>query len=191
MAKICSIDGCGRKHYAKSLCKKHYQRLHRNGSLLKPVREQNAVVHAFIVEHPLEYNSYRAMFYRCTNKSSPDYKNYGGRGIKICDRWHGEYGFVFFLQDLGKRPDGKHGGMPKYSIDRINPDGDYCPENCRWSDWYTQAAHRRSEGDVPGVYKRGHSFVANIQNKTTRKTKTFKTLDEAIAQRRKWEKELL
>ena len=59
---------------------------------------------------------------RCNGCNRPDYKHYGGRGIKVCDRWN-DYGK--FLQDLGECPQGG-------SLERINVDGDYCPENCKW-----------------------------------------------------------
>ncbi len=65
---------------------------------------------------------WRMMKDRCYNEKSKSYHLYGGRGIKVSDRWHS---FSNFLDDMAARP-------PKYQLDRIDPDGDYTPDNCRW-----------------------------------------------------------
>jgi len=64
-----------------------------------------------------------------------NYKNYGGRGIKICPEW---MDFKNFVRDMGDKP------SPKHSIDRINNDGDYCKENCRWATSFDQAQNKRN-----------------------------------------------
>lgn len=88
------------------------------------------------LKHIREFRSWGAMQRRCLNPKDICFRYYGGRGIKICDRWLGPGGFVNFLKDMGKRPEGK-------TLDRRNPEGDYTPENCRWASPKTQTDNRR------------------------------------------------
>lgn len=82
-----------------------------------------------------EYNSWRSMRARCLFKSHEAYKNYGGRGIKICDRWVNS--FDNFLEDMGPRPEGK-------TLDRIDVNKGYYKENCKWSNPLEQSNNRRN-----------------------------------------------
>jgi hypothetical protein len=83
------------------------------------------------------YWTYAGMKARCYNRRHPRYPEWGGRGIKVCDRWlERSTGFANFVADMGERP-------TRTSIDRINNDGDYTPENCRWATPSQQSFNRR------------------------------------------------
>ncbi len=71
-----------------------------------------------------EYQTWLGMWQRCGNPRSTNFKNYGGRGIKVCERWQK---FENFIADMGRRPSAEH------SIERKDHDGDYCSENCVWA----------------------------------------------------------
>lgn len=81
-----------------------------------------------------EYQAWAHMRQRCTNPNSKDFKNYGGRGIGICARWES---FESFLSDMGSRP------TPQHTVDRINNENNYGPDNCRWATRAEQNSNTR------------------------------------------------
>lgn len=85
-----------------------------------------------------EYYSWNHMMMRCTNKNHHAWKDYGGRGITVCERWKS---FENFYEDMGERPIGK-------SIDRIDNDGNYEPKNCKWSTQKEQVGNRRNSNHL-------------------------------------------
>jgi hypothetical protein len=87
--------------------------------------------------HPTtpEFRSYTSMLTRCYNSRVAEYPRYGGRGIQVCERWRTSY--LGFLADMGRRPSAQH------SLDRIDNDGNYEPENCRWA---TSEQQNRNRG---------------------------------------------
>jgi hypothetical protein len=83
-----------------------------------------------------EYSAWAAMISRCENKNNVGYKDYGGRGIRVCRRWR--YSFINFLSDLGRKP------SPAHSLERKNNNGNYAPSNVIWATEYVQKRNRRN-----------------------------------------------
>lgn len=145
----CKIEGCNGKgltrkktgtvRFPNGYCGMHYQRLWRTGSL-----ERTRSVKNGIQGHQLSY-VYYGMHARCYDKSHKSYPNYGGRGIKVCERWHNMSNFI---ADMGIRPKGM-------TLDRIDTNGDYEPSNCRWATHIEQARNTRANNKltINGVTK--------------------------------------
>lgn len=131
--KICQIEGCDLKYDSKGFCRKHYSLFKRTGN---PIKNPKSFPKG-ISKHPL-YDTYSCMKYRCNkvNTNKPQHQNYAKRNINVCERWLGKNGFENFILDMGKKPN-------NHSLDRIDNNLDYTPENCRWADAKTQTRNRR------------------------------------------------
>lgn len=86
--------------------------------------------------HAAEYMAWCGARYRCTQEKGASWHNYGGRGIRMCERWMNS--FENFLDDVGPKP------TPRHSLDRINNDGNYEPGNVRWATRSEQALNTRN-----------------------------------------------
>lgn len=87
------------------------------------------------------YTTWREMKRRCLDPGRPDFRWYGARGVQVTPRWLGPEGFLNFLEDLGERPDG-------HTLDRVDSDGHYEPENCQWLDLGENCRRSRGGGRV-------------------------------------------
>ena len=133
---VCSIDGYSVRSGKTISCKKCSSERIRLASV------KHGMTNSY------EFSTWTDIKTRCYNKNSTSFANYGGRGIKVCDKWLES--FEDFLSDMGVRPSRNH------SIDRIDVDGDYTPNNCRWATAKEQANNKRSN----------HMITINRETKT-------------------------
>lgn len=134
-------------------------------------------------KHPY-YATWKNMKSRCDNPHNHAYKDYGGRGIKVCDRWASD--FWAFVRDMGAKP------STDYSLDRIDSSKGYSPDNCRWASRTTQSRNKRGRSDssiqVKGVSKHGASYRAliGVGGKNIN-LGTFPTIEQAAKARKEAE----
>ena len=135
-------------------------------------------------EYQRVYWVWAAMRQRCENPSNPAYDRYGGRGITCCERWHR---FPLFLEDMGPRP------TPQHTLERLNNDKGYAPDNCIWATRREQSLNKReykSTRITPGVTAEQGGFRARVRDRgvivLSRRTKDlFEACCLAISTRNK------
>lgn len=186
MNRICKARNCARTDIkSHGYCNLHWQRLKRNGTL-----EPKMLKNGPRSKYPEEYKSWEGALQRCYTKTNNAYRNYGGRGIKMCDRWTEKpYGFSNFIKDMGPKPSYERtatGGKPLYSLDRIDPNGDYCPENCRWATWLEQESNRRINSEKPGIHKQCRLWIARHRTASVNIRGSFPTEEMAIEAKNEW-----
>lgn len=130
--RICEINNCEKIHKSRGYCSTHLSRLYRTGD---PLKSRNPRTSHGLYKSK-EYKIWEGMIQRCHNKNSSTYKYYGGRGITVCDRWKL---FINFYADMGEKQKG-------LTIERIDNDLGYSPNNCKWATMSEQNKNKRAWG---------------------------------------------
>lgn len=125
--------------------------------------------HGLSEKHKRLYKIWKEMRYRCNNPNNKSYYRYGGRGIKVCDEWNNSFvPFYEWAMSNGYKEDVAESGRNRISIDRIDNDGDYSPDNCRWADDFIQSANKRDSmtlSEKTGICPNcGKKFIKHQRN---------------------------
>lgn len=138
----CTVDGCTKiTNNRNRICPMHRWRFKRYGEY-EPSSLERYEFHG--KSGTPTYNTWLGMIDRCYNKNRKKYYLWGGKGVEVCDRWR--HSFLSFLEDMGERPEGT-------TLDRINGDGDYCKENCRWAAYAVQNQNVKRRDGHKGINK--------------------------------------
>lgn len=115
---LCTSPGCLNYQQARGLCPKHLQRAYKEKTITVTKKP------GYSVKYKVEWTVWSGIKSRCYCKTNTNYDGYGGKGIKMSDEWKNS--FMAFYRDMGPRPG------DDFDIDRKDPKGDYCKDNCRW-----------------------------------------------------------
>lgn len=173
------------KNKSQQLCNAHNLRRLRHGNALGG--QHDRLPPDGRRSHPI-YKTWHMMITRCYNENYDAYHRWGGRGIRVCDRWRGSAGFNNFISDMGERPTARH------TLDRKDNNGNYTPDNCRWATRLQQSIGHNLRSDnksgTPGVSFRRDTqkwYVRLTVSGVVKRLGSYEKLEDAVIVRKKAE----